>query len=214
MNKYLEKMARMRSLPEFAQTLGTRVNRALKKPVVRGRIIGSAVGAVSGGGLAYSRDKGLVYEKGRPKYKTFTTKEKIKRGIAGAISGGISGFMVGDAVGGIKGLKLQQKYYQRSPGILQRAASRRSTTTRATSRTIHDIHADLGAPTSGFKTKTEAKTHFRRAVMKHHPDREGGSVEKMQRINKAWDEYQAHPEGFNKLAMLIQATKDWLTGIK
>lgn len=69
------------------------------------------------------------------------------------------------------------------------------------SRTVQDLMNDMDAPTGGFKTKAEATKHYKRMVMKHHPDR-GGDVEKMKKINKAFDDFKAHPDGFEKLAGL------------
>lgn len=84
-------------------------------------------------------------------------------------------------------------------------AGGRSAGNQRTSRTIHDIHKDLGFP-SAPKTKAEAKQHFRRMASKHHPDKHEGAAAKdkaskdMAKINRAWDEFNSHPEGFTKLA--------------
>lgn len=65
---------------------------------------------------------------------------------------------------------------------------------------IHDLHAKMEMPKGGFKTKAEAKKHFRKMSSKYHPDRHGGDASKMKDFNQAWQEFEKHPEGFEKLA--------------
>lgn len=80
---------------------------------------------------------------------------------------------------------------------------------RNSTGSIHDILNDLEAPAGGFKTKAEATKHFKRMSMKHHPDR-GGDVEKMKKINTAFDKFKAHPDGFEKLAGLNNIYLDYI----
>jgi hypothetical protein len=52
------------------------------------------------------------------------------------------------------------------------------------------------------KTKREATSIFRDRAIKAHPDKPGGSTEKMQRINVAWGDFKKSP-AFEKLAFLF-----------
>jgi hypothetical protein len=67
----------------------------------------------------------------------------------------------------------KRKYYAAAPG----AAPPRSAAT---------VKPDW---LKNIKTKAEAKKAYRAAARKHHPDRPGGSKEKMQDINASWEHW-------------------------
>ena len=51
-------------------------------------------------------------------------------------------------------------------------------------------------------TKQEAKSAFKEHAMKHHPDKPGGSAEKMRDLNAAWQHFTKPGGEFNKFAFL------------
>lgn len=215
MNKYLEKVA----APIYDDIFKT-VNTA-KRRYMQSKAVGlsgiSRVGAGSavGAGVGVAGNSGNYEAWDDDKYRYVTKKHTIGDRVVGGIAGGILGGFLGASSAaasasakfnkkiGADGRRLfgDTKHGRKMEDLFVKAKSK---TTSAPprghrTRTVNDILGDLGAPVGGFKTKDEAKKHFRRAAMKNHPDR-GGNVEAMQKINKAFEEYQAHPEGFNKLA--------------
>lgn len=177
MNKYLEKVA---VSVNYMHTMGA----------------GAAVGAGLGAWAGYSEKKKRVPTGWFSSKQVDKTKhERVLSGISGAITGGYAGAALGFYAH--PDVRRSYRGYKYGGG----GAAGNTTT----SRTIHDIHADLGMPKGGFKTKAEATAHFRKARSKHHPDRYQGAEreranERMSKLNRAWDEFQAHPEGFTKLA--------------
>lgn len=175
MNKYLEKVAKL----TIGQSTG----------------IGALAGAGLGGFAGYQQKSKRV------KTGWFKTKEvKLTQGerILGSIGGALGGAYVGAAAGMVMHPEFKKRRAEYHSG-----GSRSAGNTR-TSRTIRDIHSDIGFK-SAPKTKAEATAHFRRERSKHHPDRYQGpekskADERMAKLNRAWDEFQAHPEGFTKLA--------------
>lgn len=203
MNKYLIKAAR------FSEGL-----KKVKNFVTDSRTVGAAVGGSIG--AAAGSTQGLkTHEQdflGNPKRK-FTAKERKHHAIAGSITGGVIGGFYGYQVGrGLKGMHgyRQQNNYGGGGG--------RYSGYKHSSRGIDDIYKDLDA-TGQFRTKHEAKTHYRRMASKHHPDRfinpheKVQAEKKMSKINAAWDEFHKHPNGFEKLAnsyLTKVAAVDWV----
>jgi len=64
----------------------------------------------------------------------------------------------------------------------ERAAPPRPTTSKREWRAVLEL------PLSGPLDPAAVKAQFRKLAMKHHPDREGGSTEKMAELNTAWDQ--------------------------
>ncbi len=193
MNKYLEKCA-----SRFTSTVkGVKDN--------RGALTGAILGGTAGG---YFGTKGKVRDSYRGPLRNKTKTEKILSGIT---LGGV-GAVYGGSFGARKDLyrKFGKDYFKQYRSYYSNYYSNRGYGGHGSSggsftrgATIHDIHKDLG--TTGFKTKTEAHTHFRRQASKWHPDKHTGDAKahataQMQKINAAWTEYKKHPEGFEKLA--------------
>lgn len=214
MNKYLEKIA----APIYNDAFKA-VNTARRR-FLNGKNVGLAGvkrmigGSAIGGGVGVAANTGTYDEwddnKSRYVTKKHTTGQRVAGGIAGALLGGFLGANSGRVVANSKFDKKMgasphrifgdTKHGRKLEDIIVKAKGKSfSAPPRTRTRNVSDILKDLGAPTGGFKTKEEAKKHFRRAAMKNHPDR-GGNVDAMQKINKAFDEFQAHPEGFSKLA--------------
>lgn len=185
MNRYLEKIAAIDPV----------------KAWVRG---GALVGATLGGYSGSHKTKKVLVSPWRTKEVELTTPERIFHSVAGATTGAIGGIMAGSIIANHRHpeqfkahyREAYKKQYQGNGGARGSYAS----------RTIHDIHGDLGMPKGGFKTKTEATTHFRKMRSKHHPDRAKTDADRvsknaqMAKLNKAWDEFNKHPEVFTKLA--------------
>lgn len=160
------------------------MNKYLEKiamnPIAKWTLGGAGIGS-----LHYLRSHGRVYDKTKGKVidRKFTTGERIGNGVAGAILGGI----VGTEFGALK-------HWTRSNGY--------SKSYNKPPRNMNDIYSDLGAKPGTFRTKSEASRHYKKMAMKHHPDRPGGNVDTMKKVNTAWDEFKQHPNGFEKLAGL------------
>lgn len=172
MNKYLEKLAYLKTEVIWP-----------KNQMIAGGLIGGVAG-----GLLGSRDKVREYKNGKYYHRTKTKNEKTRDTILTALSGAVAGVS----------LTAHPKVRIVSDG---RAGGRNyydNANTFSRTRSHKDILHDLQA-SGGFKTKAEASKHYKKMAMKHHPDR-GGDQELMKKINKAWDEYKAHPDGFEKLA--------------
>ena len=112
------------------------------------------------------------------------TKEEYskKRRIINAISRGMGGALIGAYLGKLLSRPPSgYKHYSRTsdPGNLKQHFK------------------DMGA--AGFRTKAEAHKHYKVMASKWHPDKPGGSHEKMQKLNEAWTKAKAHPD-FEKLA--------------
>lgn len=152
---------------------------------------GAVTGAVIGGTLGGLRKKDSVLDN---KNEVRTVKRTTAARVASALSGAVTGAYVGTVIGSLRDLK-------RAGGF--RGSSGKASN-EYTSRTIHDIHSDLSMPKGGFKTKTEAKSHFRKMRSQYHPDKHPGKEkemnDKMAKFNRAWDEFEKHPQGFTKLA--------------
>jgi hypothetical protein len=175
MNKYLEKVA-FKITPAHTAALG------------------ALAGGVGGAYVGYKEDyKEVPVSFFRSKRVKLTKEEKVLDGIAA----GIGGTVLGASLGAYAHPTFRKQYHS---GYYHRQHSAGNT---HTSRAIHDIHQDLGK-TGGFKTKKEATDHFRKARSKLHPDRHPGKEkemhENMAKLNRAWDEFHSHPEGFTKLA--------------
>lgn len=180
MNKYLEKLA-------FRVSSG--------QAALAGAIAGGAAGGWSG---HRSKEKEIPVG--------FFKTKKVKKTEAERVLSGIGAGLGGAYLGAAAGLYMhpstrayRRQQYQRTGGSGSGRAGN-----EFTSRTIHDIHADLNMPKGGFKTKTEAKSHFRKTRSQYHPDKHPGKEkemnERMAKFNRAWDEFEKHPEGFEKLA--------------
>lgn len=201
-NKFLEKIAA--KFGTFKYTNFDKVIQTLHKRAPDRSNKVAAIGALAGGGAlgyaGYSQDADYVTG------KKFTKPQRVKNGVVSALSGSV--------LGGISGKNFSSNI--RSFKILNRAFKIRNKATRTSGRwgsssregwynhhnagrTVKDILKDIGAPEGGFKTKAEASKHYKRMAMKHHPDR-GGDAEKMKKINKAFEEFKKHPDGFEKLA--------------
>lgn len=218
MNKYLEKVAAAfgtRTYKDFDKIYDTFKRRV---PDHSNKISAvSALGAGTvGAGLGYAQKEDYMGNK-------YTHEQRLAHAAA---VGGLWG-----AAGGVWGkliptLKRDDRIFARAKSVNEKAFDNRSKAGfknykgyenfddffkehfrqgggayRSSSRTVDDILRDMDAPAGGFKTKAEASKHFKRMAMKHHPDR-GGDTEKMKKINAAFDEFKAHPDGFEKLAGL------------
>lgn len=192
-NKYLEKIAfNYTSAEQVYKTFNRRVS---KKPIWYGAGAGVTLGLASAPINIKASNRELK-ELRRPKLSK--TEEKgifvtnpLIIGAAGAYAGHI---LRGSSINGT---------VNRVINSLNRIKSRKAAAGAGGSfyrshRPVSDIMKDLGRK-NHFSTKAEASKHYRSMAMKHHPDR-GGDVSKMQTINKAWDEFKNHPEGFEKLA--------------
>ena len=208
MNRYLEKIAApiYDNPDKLGKTFGRRYLRKHAPSIVGKGLLGAAIG----GGLGSLPKTTTEYN-----WKTRQDEERelsgFERGlnIAGGAVGGAGlglGFGVNGAIKGLrKGVDPRSRYMEKLMGIYRKAASKPGASggggrsySRYSSRTVNDLYKDLNA-SKPFKTKAEATRHYKSQAMKNHPDR-GGSTEKMQDINKAWDEFKAHPDGFEKLA--------------
>jgi hypothetical protein len=182
MNKYLEKVAKI--TPGHAMAAGA--------------TIGAAIGGYAG---YHQKQKKVPTGLFTSRKVDKTNVERVMGGIGGAVLGAYGGAAAGAYAHpatrkGFKEFRQQQYQYRQQYA----GGGGRSAGNTRTARTIHNIHEDLGMPKGGFKTKKEATDHFRRARSKAHPDRHGGNHSEMAKLNRAWDEFQAHPEGFTKLA--------------
>lgn len=183
MNKYLEKVARFSQLKNL-----------LKNPEVTyaagGGIIGATAGALPKTTYDYDH-RGNMRER---KLSTF------ERGINSVSLGGVGAY-VGHNIG--RSARASEQFKQAYKDARSGKYSSGGGFSYGRGRSVKDIHADLGAP-SGFKTKMEAKTHYRRTASKYHPDKHPGKTDwanaEMAKVNKAWDDYAKHPDGFEKLA--------------
>lgn len=209
MNKYLEKVA-----GKFSTLVkDLRDN--------RGAVSGGVAGAATFGYIgSHGKTRDSMFSKTREKTKA----EKIMGGIGGVLSGAYMGAVFGGSRDLIKGrgafneaFKARSGYYKHR-GYHYGGGGEGVSSTRG--KTISDIHKDLGA-SSGFKTKSEAQTHFRRQASKWHPDKHIGPTKdqankEMQKINSAWTQFKSHPEGFEKLAnaYLVKAASMFSTGFK
>lgn len=194
-NKYLEKIAKF-------------------NPFVAWMAGGAAAGGAGGAYMAHH----TTHEKGwNGKERKLSGGERIANGVGGGIAGAYLGGMIGAGIGMKRHPKAYKDYtgqtdykkayedaYRRHRGYGGGSSSGAGNTYRS-SRTIHDIHKDLDMPAGGFKTKKEATTHFRKMRSKHHPDRYQGpdkeaANKRMAQLNRSWDEFEKHPDGFTKLA--------------
>jgi hypothetical protein len=211
MNKFLEKIA---VYADGNKALKTLVKRYLGNTSLRGL----QAGAVLGGGAGYahsSRDHTKKDRYGNLRVEKATIGDKIGGTTRGAIYGGLAGGYIGSAVK-LKSLhkkmgpnyrssdSTQTKHGKKFWDTIRKANGKNPSggSSYSKHRDISSILKDLEAPSGGFKTKTEATHHFRKASMRYHPDRAGGSNEAMSRVNSAYREYKAHPAGFEKLAGL------------
>jgi hypothetical protein len=62
-------------------------------------------------------------------------------------------------------------------------------------------HAATGMGFGGLRTKAEFKKKWHEAARKHHPDM-GGTTEKMQEVNRAFEDFKNSP-AYEKLAHLL-----------
>jgi hypothetical protein len=147
----------------------------INKPVAIGSIIGGTLGAANG----YFTKSDIKGNKFVPRSK----EKRILHGIAGGLGGAYLGAMVGEGYRVHKIIK--------DTGGYATAATR--------DHNLNSLYKRMGA-SKPFKTRKEAVDHFRKVRSMAHPDRKGGSHERMADINKAWDDFQAHPYGFTKLA--------------
>lgn len=155
--------------------------------------IGAGVGAAALGTLGAIRGATSTpkYDLNTGEYST--QKGSLWRSVKGAVGGAMLGAYVGSTVAeGRKQTKLLYKTMRQNPGGFP---------VRAT-RGHREILKDFEAP-QGFKTKAEAKTHYRKKMSQYHPDRSPGvNPATSQKINKAWDDLQK-TEYFEKLAHLF-----------
>lgn len=147
-------------------------------PNINPILLGSLVGGLLGGGLGQMQKK-------NPKTGKPLTKKQKADSIAALIT---YGAYLGANVGTLRYL-------------LKNRRTRYHGNFRHPSPTSLKTHfTDMGA-SGGFKTKAEAHKHFKVMSSKFHPDKPGGDVEKMQKLNEAWTRAKAHPD-FYKMASL------------
>ena len=205
-NKYLEKIAFAGSIPKIA--FAGSIPKILKDPI----LVQGSLGAGMGGVLGYLvTPKKVMGSNGELRNRTKADRWKnaattgFVTGVYGAMRGGYTkvidnakgDFFKRHQSGGF-GNKAREDFFKRRYGGHNGSAGGAVPPTQHDS--VSDILKGLGA--KSFKTKSEAKMHFRRAASKAHPDK-GGSTVDMQRINSAWDKFQKHPDGFDKLAKLV-----------
>lgn len=158
-------------------------NKYLEKIAKLTNYAGAAIGGTLGAGLSYSSKRDVTGKK-------YTKSERILNGVSGGLSGAWLGHNIHAMLRTFRDYKKYKDTYKNgNPGFKSKTSS------------IHDLHKDLEMPVGGFKTKAEATRHYKKMAMKNHPDR-GGDVEKMKKINTAWENYKKHPDGFEKLAGL------------
>ena len=186
MNKYLEKLA---FYEDGEHILGTYSRRAAPKIYKRAGRWGAA-GAVASGAVGFkkARDQKL------------SGRDTFKKTLGYALGGGAlaSGVSIQRSANKIF-TRINSKFI---PKLNNRKQARFAEGIRnIVHPPIARINKDLGFANPPL-TKAEAKKHYKQLAMKHHPDRKGGSTQMMSKINKAWEDYQGHPLGFQKLAKL------------
>lgn len=218
-NKYLEKLAfQSRNIDEIYSTLKRRTPSHVWRWGATGSIGGSVMGIPDQTYEINSRGEYIKDEKGKYKKRKLSTNERLFRAGVGAVAGGVIGANMGSDLRNMDlnykalsiNLKKARKEYNKSRGEwgswgnYQRSRERNNYSSPLDD--ISGLHKDLEFPSGGFKTKDEAKRHYKKLAMKYHPDRFTNPSEKdatskrMQKINAAWGKYKKHPEGFEKLA--------------
>lgn len=149
------------------------------------------IGGAAVGSLLGLKTQGNIYDEHEGKIinRKFTTGERIKNSLAGGIFGGYAGLTIGT----VRHARMSGQY---------RGHGGEAPPPRYKTRSMKDIYSDLGAKPGTFRNKSEASRHYKKMAMKHHPDRPGGSVDTMKKVNTAWDDFKKHPDGFEKLAGL------------
>lgn len=144
-------------------------------PLTRNVLTGTAIGGLAGAGAGWATG---------PDGKS---KDDRRRRITNAIFKGVAGAAGGAYAGALFSVR-PRTHRGYSSGFGRRKAK--------PNHKPHMHHFDM----SGHeKTKAEATKKFREAAMKHHPDRPGGSHEKMTQLNNAWDSIK-NSDWFDKLA--------------
>ena len=183
MNKYLEKAAKLTDVQKFHRLIFT----------------GLGVGAGTGAVVGYRTDEKTVGGRKQKLSKFERLGNAASTSLAGAYFGGVGAGLLAPRNWKNAHTEESARRFRRFRERYQQYRGGGSAGNTYTSRTIHDIHKDLGVP-SGFKTKSEATRHFRKERSRLHPDKHGGSHEPSAKLNRAWDEFTAHPQGFTKLA--------------
>lgn len=210
MNIDIEKIA------GFADTMNTVKNTVIQN---RGAYLGGAIGSTTAVSLGSLEKNRLEYnpKTGRLERIPLTKTERILGGVVNGLAGGYIGAGIGHSFDRVRNFNEQMRKARSSYGGGGSDSSgsssgksnswddyRRYAGASRGARSTDDLHKVLGKP-GGFKTKKEAMDHFRRMRSANHPDRAGGNAERMKELNQAWDEYQKHPGGFNKLAFLMKS---------
>jgi len=209
------------------KAIDTLTRRMGNKSVLAGRIIGGLTGGATGAAL--SQGKVTEQKDFKTVERDTTREEKLWGTAAGAVAGAFLGGNTARDLSKVKTMKkiLQpgSRYSRNFDQTINRARNKASASGSSSGPQFNDffkyyneqrsrgfgnpngpkdmgtIYKDLGAPVGGFKTKAEASKHYKKMAMKHHPDR-GGNPETMAKVNAAFREFKAHPQGFNKLAGL------------
>jgi hypothetical protein len=158
---------------------------------LKGAAVGGVLGTIVGSGNKAKLDR---------KTQTYTTSKASNAAKAGgALAGIFTGAMLGSQRGILK--EVAEDLVKRRPKPFKPFV---------TPLLNHrDILKDFEAP-QGFKTKSEAKSHYRKMMSQYHPDKNPGiNPATSQKINKAWDDLQK-TEYFEKLAHLFLSKRKGL----
>lgn len=175
---------------------------------------GAWIGGIAGAGL------GTVL--GLPKHRydlhsgkkvKLTKGQRILNGVLGAFSTGVAGAQLGYSIGNIRDLNRETQEWQRRADDFRkkwgeggaawedfRARARAGWAGGGGHQRRQSYDPNTPVPFKGVKTQAEAKARFHELAFNAHPDRVGGSEERMKEINQAWQAFKKHPK-FPKTAM-------------
>lgn len=140
----------------------------LQKQIFRRAAAYAAGGAVTGGAAGYA----LKRNDTEPGAK--------RRKITGALRGAVLGGAVGMYAGMGHGIYKVRKDYGQKHGYDPFTGHKMHV------RPNHKPYMGKAGLSGNEKTKVEAVKKYREMAMRHHPDRPGGSHEKMREVNDAW----------------------------
>jgi hypothetical protein len=177
----------------LVKTLRRKYQGGFSKRAVSPDAIGAGIGALALGTLGAIRGATPAPNYSLKTGKYSTQKGSLWRSIKGAVGGAVVGAYTGALFpSGRERIHSIYKRMRRIPGAVPPQAVRGH----------QKILKDFEAP-KGFKTKAEAKAHYRKMMSQYHPDKNPGvNPATSQKINKAWDDLQK-TEYFEKLAHLF-----------
>jgi len=177
----------------LVKTLRRKYPGGFSKRAVSPDAIGAGIGALALGTLGAIRGATPAPNYSLKTGKYSTQKGSLWRSIKGAVGGAVLGAYTGALFpSGRERIHSVYNHLRRIPGAAPAQAIRGH----------RKILKDLEAP-QRFKTKVEAKAHYRNMMSKYHPDKNPEvNPETAMKINKAWDDLQK-TEYFEKLAHLF-----------